>query len=106
MRASYGERGDLVTRRSRSTAALPGSGMRSRAANRRATLSKSSPTRHDLARPAGFTLLKTRRIRWPPTGVAGKLSMCSRVSSFRQELARPAISTGRKLVRPSSMRSP
>ena len=55
--------------------------------------------------PCGFTFENTRRIRRPWTGVAGKLSMWSRVSSLRHELARPAISIGRKLVRPISIRS-
>ena len=42
----------------------------------------------------------------PPDGVAGKLSTCSRVSSFRQVVWRPAISAGRKLARPRVRRSP
>jgi hypothetical protein len=39
-------------------------------------------------------------MRLSRTGVDGKLSTCRRVSSLRHEISRPAISTGRKLVRP------
>jgi len=54
---------------------------------------------HERGRPSGLTLVKTRRMRRPWTGEAGKLSTCIRVSSLRHDEAASAISAGRKLAR-------
>src|SRR5579883_121051 len=64
-----------------------------------ATFSNASPTRH-IRGAAGFTFEKTRMIRNPRSGREGNASTCNRVSSLRHEVARPAISAGRKLVNP------
>src|ERR1044072_7779284 len=57
-------------------------------------------TRHNRGVPCGLTFANTRRMRRPCTGVAGNASMWSRVSCLRHDDGRPAILTGRKLVRP------
>ena len=48
--------------------------------------SKGSPTRQMRGWPVALMLVKTRRIRFPPIGLDGKASTCSRVSSRRQDI--------------------
>ena len=54
--------------------------------------------RHDRGAPVRVHVREHAQDAAALHGVAGKLSMCSRVSSLRHDEARPAISTGRKLV--------
>src|ERR1700732_3996441 len=89
----------LVIRKSLRMALLQGKGRLIEGKKRAAICSKGSPARQTRLRPWGLTFVKTLRIRFPWVGEEGKLSTCNRASSLRQEMARPSIWIGRKLVR-------
>ncbi len=80
--------------------ALPGKGAAIFGRKRSATVSKGSPTRHTRGFVPGWTLVKTRMMRWPWLGRDGKASTWSSVSSWRFDCWRPCASTGRNEVLP------